>query len=661
MSLPHSSDSPRRSETARHLARRFWNRVRPLGLARHSVRGKVMGVVLLSTAIALLVAGGAMLTHDLSVYRHYWASDLATEAGIIASSSTPALAFDDHAAAERALRALKARSEVLVAALYAADGQLYADYSRTGDESVPSHAPSLSGLSVSGDRVDITVPLAQNHEFLGTLYLRARYDLARRIEAYLGIFAGVIVLSMCVAVALTSTLQRVITVPMETMARVARLIVEKRDYSLRARKISEDEIGLLTEAFNKMLDEVQQTHSVMRDEVATRQAAEAALREAHMRKDEFIATLAHELRNPLAPIQQAVRIMQIPASDAQQRQWAGQVIARQTQRMALLLDDLLDVSRINSGRLNIRKEVVPLESIVATAIETARPLIEKKHHRLTVNLPAESLQLDVDPLRMSQALSNLLTNAAKYTDLGGEIDITVSRNPDELWMSVRDTGIGLSPYAIKEVFEMFSQVDSAIDRSEGGLGIGLALVKGLTELHGGRVDAVSAGIGCGSEFTMRLPAATIKSRAANSDLAVSLARDAPKARTKVLVADDNVDAAQTLAMVLEFAGYEVHLAHSGRAALEMGMAVRPEALILDIGMPGLTGYETARLIRQEAWGRSAVLIAVTGWGQEQDKDRAAEAGFDVHMTKPVDSSKLETTLAIYLREREKGVRRALPS
>jgi signal transduction histidine kinase/ActR/RegA family two-component response regulator len=620
-----------------------------------------MGVVLLSTAIALLVAGGAMLSHDLGVYRHYWASDLATEAGIIATSSTPALAFDDHAAAERALQTLKARSEVLLAALYAADGQLYAQYSATSNQSVPMRAPPLNGLSVSGERVDITVPLAQNHEFLGTLYLRAQYDLAGRIEAYLGIFAGVIALSMGVAIALTSTLQRVITAPMETMARVARLIVERRDYSLRARKTSADEIGLLTEAFNRMLDEIQQTNSVMKDEVATRKAAEAALREAHMRKDEFIATLAHELRNPLAPIQQAVRILQITASNAQQRQWAGQVIARQTQRMALLLDDLLDVSRIDSGRLNIRKEIVALESIVATAIETARPLIEKKHHRLNVKMPEEDLELEVDPLRMSQALSNLLTNAAKYTDAAGDIELIVSRHPDEIWMSVRDSGIGLSPEAIKEVFEMFSQVDSAIDRSEGGLGIGLALVKGLAELHGGRVEAVSGGIGFGSQFTIRLPAATIKSRAASSVLPATELRDAPKARAKVLVADDNVDAAQTLAVVLEFAGYEVHLAHSGTAALELGVVLRPDALILDIGMPGLTGYEAARLIRREPWGRSAVLIAVTGWGQEHDKDRASEAGFDVHMTKPVDSAKLETTLALYLMERANRPTRALSS
>jgi signal transduction histidine kinase/ActR/RegA family two-component response regulator len=657
--MRYSSDSLRGRVGLRDRIRHIWQRVSPLGLARRSVRGKVMGLVLLSTAIALLVAGSAMLANDLGTYRHYWASDLATEAGIIASSCTPALAFDDHAAAERTLGRLQARSEVLVAALYSADGRLYADYSRTQNQTAPLHVPSLLGLSVSGDRVDVTVPLAQDHEFLGTLYLRARYDLAGRIEAYLGIFAGVIVLSMCVAIALTTTLRRIITAPMDTMAHVARLIVQGGDYSLRARKTSEDEIGLLTEAFNRMLDEVQQTNSAMKAEVATRQAAEAALREADMRKDEFIATLAHELRNPLAPIRQAVRILELPASDTQQRQWAGEVIARQTQRMALLLDDLLDVSRVTSGRLNLKKEIVPLEYLVATAIETARPLIEKKQHRLSVQLPAESLDLYADPLRLSQALSNLLTNAAKYTDSGGDIAVLVSLNPTELCMSVRDTGIGLSAHALKQVFEMFSQVESAIDRSEGGLGIGLALVKGLTVLHDGTVEAMSEGLGCGSTFTIRLPSAIVRSRGSRSERPALRASRSAGGRSKVLVADDNVDTARTLALVLELAGYEVHVAHSGEQALRLGAALHPEVLILDIGMPEMTGYETARRIRREDWGRSAVLIAVTGWGQEQDKAQAKTCGFDVHLTKPVDSAKLEDLLATYLAERANADTRAV--
>jgi signal transduction histidine kinase/ActR/RegA family two-component response regulator len=651
MSILYSSESLPVGGGWRGRIRDFWQRISPIGLAHRSVRGKVMGLVLLSTAIALLVAGSAMLTHDLGIYRHYWASDLATEAGIIASSCTPALAFDDHDAAERALSRLQARSEVLVAALYAADGHLFADYNRTKSQSAPLHVPAFMGLVVSGDRVDITVPLAQNHEVLGTLYLRASYDLAGRIEAYLGIFAGVIVLSMCVAIALTSTLQRIITVPIDSMAHVARLIVEKGDYTLRARKSSKDEIGLLTEAFNQMLDEVQQTNSVMKEEVATRQAAEWALREAHMRKDEFIATLAHELRNPLAPIQQAVRILQLPASDMQQRQWAGRVIARQTQRMALLLDDLLDVSRITSGRLNLKKELVALETLVATAIETARPLIERKHHTLSVHLPAAVLDLDVDPLRLSQALSNLLANAAKYTDPGGAITVTVSLSPVELCMSVKDTGIGLSAHAITRVFEMFSQVESAIDRSEGGLGIGLALVKGVIVLHGGSVEAASEGIGRGSTFTIRLPIAVVKSSGSRPNPPTPHSNSSQKARSKVLVADDNVDAAQTLALVLVLAGYDVHVAHSGEEALRLGAELHPEAFILDIGMPSMTGYETARRLRQENWSRSSVLIAVTGWGQEQDKEKAMASGFDVHLTKPVDSARLEELLAKYLAAR----------
>ncbi len=885
----------------------------PVRRARRSVRGKVMGVVLLTTAIALLVAGTAMLTHDLGVYRQSWASDLATQADILASSTTPALEFDDHDAAERALRALNARPEVLVAALYGANGDLYAHYSRSASDLAPPRVPSRVASSISGERVEVTARLVQNREFLGTLYLRARYDVMGRIKAYVEIFAIVIALSMSVAILLSSTLQHIITAPVATMAAVARQIVERRDYSLRARKTSDDEIGLLVDAFNSMLDEVQwraqaleQSNSAMREEVGTRQLAEAALaranarlestmaaaeigtwvwdlrrnefsadrnlagllgvadereisgeprlwqryvhpddlqslaaaesvatrtgvlrytefrivrangvvrwmagrgrgqldennvpamlsglliditpqklaeqalrdserlyraigesidfgvwvcaadgrniyssesflrltgitqeqcanfgwakslhpadrqgtmqawtecirtgaswyrehlilgadgryhpvlsqgvpirgddgeisgwaginldisrlkqtedalREADRRKDEFLATLAHELRNPLAPIQHAVKILDTPASDAPQRLWAREVIVRQTQRMALLLDDLLDVSRITSGRLDLKKDYLKLETLVATAIETARPLIESKQQKLELELPREPLELEVDTLRLSQALSNLLTNAAKYTDPGGRIVLIVSLEADELRMTVRDNGIGLSAQTIPHLFEMFSQVESAIDRAEGGLGIGLALVKGLVALHGGSVEASSAGLGRGSEFTIRLPREVISAREVLPEAPDVSADDASALRCRVLVADDNVDAAQTLAFVLELSGHEVYVAHSGKDALAIGARERPEVAILDIGMPDMTGYETARLARQEAWGRRALLLALTGWGQDEDKEKSKASGFDVHLTKPVDLPELEQLLAAFMARR----------
>jgi CheY-like chemotaxis protein/nitrogen-specific signal transduction histidine kinase len=388
---------------------------------------------------------------------------------------------------------------------------------------------------------------------------------------------------------------------------------------------------------------------------------EDALREADRRKDEFLATLAHELRNPLAPIQHAVRILDTEASDSRQRQWARQVIARQTQRMALLLDDLLDVSRITSGRLDLKKDYLRLDALVATAIETARPLIDAKQHRLEVELPPAPLELEVDPLRLSQALSNLLTNAAKYTDPGGEIRLTAALHAQELHLSVKDNGIGISAKAISQVFEMFSQVESAIDRAEGGLGIGLALVRGLVALHGGTVQAVSAGLGRGSEFTIRLPREVVSARARAPECAQALASGATPVHCKVLVADDNHDAAQTLAFVLNLSGYEVCVAHSGQQALTIGARERPKVAILDIGMPDMTGYETARRMRQQEWGRNAFLIALSGWGQEEDKQKSKASGFDLHLTKPVDLSQLERLLVAYLSRPGDALTRRAPA
>jgi len=709
--------------------------------AKGSVRAKLLAIVLVTTAIAALVAGLAMLVDELMVYRSSWATDLATEAKILSLSTAPALAFDDHASAARNLAALDARPGVLVAALYGANGRLYASYVRAGEPPPPAQlTPTKPGARISGTRVQLVQNVSQNGELLGTIYLQAHYDLMARVRAYLGIFTFATALSLSVALVLSRLLQRVITEPLDEMASVARQIVDRRDYSLRVQKKTDDEFGLVVEAFNNMLHEVQrraraleQSNAALRDEVQVRQAAETALarantrlestmaaaeigswvwdlhtneftsdrnfaalfgldderalsghpdlhhrqihpedlqaviaaeeqamrtgilastdfrviwpqrsvrwiarrgrvrrdeagtpaslsgvliditaqklaedalraseklyraigesidygvwisapdgrniyasesflrltgltqercsndgwveflhpadlqptvsswqqavrdgvpwycehrilgtdgayhpilaqsvpmrgehgeisgwaginldisrlkateqalRDADRRKDEFLATLAHELRNPLAPIRHAVQILGATAASERQREWGREVIARQAHRMALLLDDLLDVSRITRGRLELRNAHVELESLVAQAIETAKPLLDAKGHRLRLVLPSEPITLDVDPLRISQALSNLLTNAAKYTDAGGQISLTANLTQDELAMTVTDTGIGLERDVIPTLFEMFSQVDSAVDRAEGGLGIGLALVRG---------------------------------------------------------------------------------------------------------------------------------------------------------------------------------------
>jgi len=373
------------------------------------------------------------------------------------------------------------------------------------------------------------------------------------------------------------------------------------------------------------------------------------LREADRKKDEFLATLAHELRNPLAPVMHAVKLMESASADEQQRLWGREVIARQVQRMALLLDDLLDVSRITRGRLELRRDSVDLLTLVGSAVETARPLIDAKNHSLTVNLPPEPLELEVDPLRLSQALSNLLTNAAKYTDAEGHITLTACQDEQGLSIRVTDNGIGIEPSVIKGLFEMFSQIDSAIDRAEGGLGIGLALVKGLVALHGGTVQARSAGLGKGSEFTIQLPRSVVVEPEALAPSVAEVVSVTHGLHGKIVVADDNRDAADSLKILLEFAGHDVFVAYNGQQALDLGVREHPQVFVLDVGMPDITGYEVARRIRQQAWGRGTLLLAVTGWGQDDDKEKAKAAGFDFHFTKPVDPEQVEERVAAYLR------------
>lgn len=884
---------------------------------RRTVRGKLMRVVLITTLIALGVAGIAMLTVDLGRYQQSWASDLTTEASILAVSIAPALAFNDHETAVRDLSALKARPRVMAAALYAADGSVYASFVRDGALPLPSRPPP-QGIRSSGQRVEYAQEIARNGEVLGTLYLRARYDTAGRVAAYLSIFALVTLLAVAVAFLLSRRLQRNITEPLDAMAVLARTVVTRRDYSLRVKKTSDDEIGVVVDAFNNMLDEVdtrsralensnralEESNRALTEEAEVRKSTQAALdvatarlestlaaaeigtwlwdiekndftadrnltalygleertlngdpelhyshihpedldavkkaerdalstgvfastefrvqlangtvkwmarrgkvqldeqgravfmsglliditaqkqaeqalrsseklyraigesinygvwvcdrqghniyasesflrligftqeqysnlgwaealnpddvratiaawdetirsgsvwyrehrvrgqdglyhavlsqgvpirgedgeisgwaginldisrlklteealRLADRRKDEFLATLAHELRNPLAPVRHAVKVLESKALRVEQDQWARDVISRQVRRMALLLDDLLDVSRITQGRLELKIETVSLTSIIEAAVETARPLLDTRHHQLTIELPSEPVMLMVDPLRMSQSLSNLLTNSAKYMDERGQIILCAALSPEEVILSVKDTGIGIEPESQAGLFEMFSQVKSAVARSDGGLGIGLSLVKGLVELHGGTVDLQSAGAGLGSEFRIHLPRSVV----VPLPVATQPGSSAPSSQTsghRVLLADDNRDAADSLAMLLEMNGYQVTVGYNGEQALQLARQSRPSVMILDIGMPDITGFEVAQRVRAESWGPELYLIAVTGWGQKEDKARAIAAGFDHHLTKPVDPDEVERVLQAFFQRR----------
>jgi PAS domain S-box-containing protein len=874
-----------------------------------SIRGKLAAVLLVTTGISLLVVGTFLTAYEVNSYRSSWRTDLGTEASILALSMGPALAFDDREVATRNLEALQARPEIAVAALYDARGVLYARYQRAGATPAAPHL-SLAGNRIAGQVIEYTLPLMQNGEHLGTLYLRAHYDLTGRLLAYFGILVLAAILGMAVALLLTTALQHVVTQPLDEIVRVAQQIQTGRDYSTRARHTTHDELAVVIDAFNSMLDEIEartheqeHTNAELRREAQVRQTAEQALartkiqlestmaaaeigtwlwdlstntieadrnlaalygvddvavlsgdparhrqrihpddldkvvasetdalrsgkltstefriirpdgsirwlasrgrlhldrngvpsmlsalkiditaqklaeralqdserlyraigesmdygvwvcdaagrnvyssdsflklagitqqecagfnwteilhpddreataaawnacvrrgdlwyrehrvrgadgqyhavlaqgvpirdergvvtgwagfnldihrlkdtemqlREAGRRKDEFLATLAHELRNPLAPIRHAVKLLQASGVEESKLQWARAVIARQVERMALLLDDLLDVARITRGRLQLSKSTVHLDQLVAMAVETARPLIESKHQTLLVGLPHAPVELRVDPLRASQALGNVLTNAAKYTDQGGRIELNAHVDDQSLTIAVKDSGIGLSAESFPGLFEMFSQVDSVSERTDGGLGIGLALVKGLMELHGGSVNAASEGLGRGSVFTLQFPGSIVAAPVAAATAPRLKPRNASQATTAVVVVDDNRDAADSLAMLLSLSDYEVDVAYSGQQGLELCARVQPRIVILDIGMPFPNGYEVAQRIREQDWGREALLVAVTGWGQESDRIKTRAAGFDHHLTKPIDIEELQQLLQEFL-------------
>jgi PAS domain S-box-containing protein len=369
------------------------------------------------------------------------------------------------------------------------------------------------------------------------------------------------------------------------------------------------------------------------------------LKEADHRKDEFLATLAHELRNPLAPVRNAVQVLRLKGPADPELRWSRDVIDRQVAHLTRLIDDLLDVSRITRNRLELRKEPVELAEVVKGAVETSRPLIEECGHELTLTLPSEPVYVDADLVRLAQVFMNLLTNAAKYTERGGRIWLTAERNGAEVAVRVRDTGVGIPAEKLPRLFEMFFQVDRSLERSQGGLGIGLSLVRRLVELHGGTVKAQSAGLGKGSEFTVRLPVLP-------GALAVQPTEESPDERAltaatcrRILVVDDARDNADALAMLLQLAGNEVETAYDGLAAVEAAERWRPDVVLLDIGMPKLNGYDACRRIREQPWGTTIVLVALTGWGQEEDKRRTSEAGFDGHLVKPVDPVALTKMLA----------------
>lgn len=401
---------------------------------------------------------------------------------------------------------------------------------------------------------------------------------------------------------------------------------ERRSYErelVQARKVAEAALDARRDAEEKLLE------------------LNAALSKADRRKDEFLATLAHELRNPLAPIRNVIELLklQLPATEQATRPLA--VLERQVGHLRHLVDDLLEISRITLGQVDLRRERTILADTMQAAFDDTLPLAHKAGHRLHLALPPADVVLDADPTRLMQVILNLLNNAVKYTPPGGDIWLTAQFEAGQAVIAVRDTGIGMPQESLATIFGMFSQLTPALERSQGGLGIGLALVRGLVELHGGTISAASEGIGRGSRFEVRLPA-----EAGNAaSTTVPALPEAPVAQRRILVVDDNTDVTETMTMLLETIGHHTAFAHDGTQALATAQSYQPHIVILDIGLPDLNGYEVARQLRARSGGASLFLVAATGWGQDADRARAREAGFDLHMTKPIDFGKLQEAIA----------------
>jgi PAS domain S-box-containing protein len=371
--------------------------------------------------------------------------------------------------------------------------------------------------------------------------------------------------------------------------------------------------------------------------------SEARYRQADKQKDEFLAILAHELRNPLAPATNALHILQLKAPPIPELQWAREVIATQVQRMTRLIDDLMDVSRITSNKLTLRVERVELARVIEEALTTSRPFIDESQHELRVVLPREPVLLKADIVRMAQVLSNLLINAAKYTNPGGTISLRAERQDGEAVITIKDSGIGIPPELLPKIFDMFMQVDRTMTRTHGGLGIGLTLVKRLVEMHGGSVEAWSEGKDKGSEFTIRVPAlADPRNRERD---AIPADDSMPKGHRRILIVDDNELSANSLSILLGMAGNETRTAYDGAEAVATAETFRPDVVLLDLGLPLMDGYETCTRIRQQPWGKDILVVALTGWGQAEDRRRSTEAGFDRHIVKPADPVQLMKLLA----------------
>jgi signal transduction histidine kinase/ActR/RegA family two-component response regulator len=615
-----------------------------------SISRKLMLVVLSTTFTGLLLSALAMLAYDIRTYQATWLEDLRTQADLIASSSAPALTFNDPRTATENLALLKSRPAIIEAAIYGPSGKLFASYAREGERSAVPLNAQPAGHRIDGEHIVVYQQMVANRELVLTVYLRARYELMDRLRNYALILGTVMAGSLALAGLISLWLQAAFTRPILDVTEVAREVMQRRDFSLRVRKTTSDEIGVLVDAFNDMLNEVgqratalEESNRILEHETAERRSAEQALRLADRRKDEFLATLAHELRNPLAPLMNGLEILRMAGANPAMADRSREVMERQLRQMVRLVDDLLDVSRITTGKLMVRRTPVQLQQVVRSAVELAEPFIKSRGHTLELDLPDQPVWLEADATRLAQVFSNLLNNAAKYTNSGGAIRLEARVAGNSVAVRVIDNGIGLTPAMLRRVFDMFTQVDYSLERSNAGLGVGLTLARRLVELHEGKLEAFSDGPDQGSIFLATLPLAAAASLHPQPGKRPE-PEAVPARQFRILLADDNVDFSSSLATLLRGLGHELLVAEDGLRALEAAPSFQPDFAFLDIGLPGLNGYALARALRANPATGETVLVAVTGWGQERDRQLAHEAGFDHHLVKPVEPARIREVL-----------------
>ncbi|HEY8879458.1 MAG TPA: ATP-binding protein [Roseateles sp.] len=598
-----------------------------------SLQARLNRAVLATTLSALLLSAAALLGFEALTVRNGLVEDLSTQADLMARSVAAALAFDDPRTAQENIELLRQRPRIRAAQIVAGDGHRVAGFGPPPDAA--GLLATLPHHRFDGTHLRVAYPVMQDGTVLGWVVLEAEHDLWARLLRYAEIEAVVMAVSLTLGFVVFGRLQRSITRPLLHVGGIAAAATSRRDWSLRAGETGDNaDVSALVASFNRMLEEMQRSTQELQREMEERGRAEAALREADRIKDEFLATLGHELRNPLAPMVNAAALMRARAGDARVAGQALDILERQLRHLTKLIDDLLDVSRITTGKLRLANEPVDLTQLAHSVAAAVAPLAEQHGLAFKVALPEHPCFVDGDPVRLAQVLNNLLNNAMRYTPAGGQVALRLQCEDEHVQLQVQDSGIGVPDVLQQRIFELFAQGDQRLERGNTGLGIGLTLARQIVRLHGGELRLFSEGADRGACFTVELPHGD-----PGPEPATALPVPAPVSATRgrVLIADDNVDYAVTLAALLEAHGCATEVVHDGEAALAALRERPPRMAVLDIGMPGLNGYAVARQAKADPASAGVRLVAVTGWGQAADRRAAIEAGFDHHLVKPASS------------------------